>query len=82
MTTAKLCSHTPEKRSPAGSHGPTEVTIPKQAHPDKWHLAVNHLVSASSNANKAINPDICSIAYTYLDDTANLVNVLLAKFDW
>ena len=52
----------------------------------KWRLIVNLSALARASTNDAIDPELSSIAYTSIDDTAHLVTLLrqgclMAKFD-
>ena len=50
--------------------------IPKRNRPDKWRLIVNFSAPLGASANDAIDQELSSIAYTSIDDTGRLINLL------
>ena len=75
-----------EELAPMGIQISPFGVIPKRNRPGKWRLIINLSAPTGTSANDAIDQELSSIAYTSVDDAANLINklghgCLLAKFD-
>lgn len=60
--------------------------IPKNHQPRKWRLIVDLSHPAGNSVNDGIEPELCSLHYTSLEEAARMVSMLgggaqMAKFD-